>query len=145
MPRGCLFALHPDPVVMYLPPLKVPPPTFGLTPTNMDLDMAYFLAARGVYGWVGSGPILGWQLSHWWAPGQFTPNVLLEADVCADPLHLHHGVTSCHSERSQHQTSTQAHMKHLPVDIKSNCQPSLPPNLALYCYQPTLHIKGKPC
>lgn len=49
---------------------KVPPPAFGLAPTNMDLDMAYFLAARGPYAWVGSGPILGWQLSHWWAPGQ---------------------------------------------------------------------------
>ena len=26
--------------------------------------------ARGEYGWIGSGPVLGWQLSHWWAPGQ---------------------------------------------------------------------------
>jgi hypothetical protein len=49
---------------------EVPPPVFGLTPTNVDLDMAHFLLARGEYGWVGAGPLLGWKLSHWWAPGQ---------------------------------------------------------------------------
>eukprot|EP00040_Diaphanoeca_grandis_P022888 m.123759 g.123759 ORF g.123759 m.123759 type:complete len:487 (-) comp29011_c0_seq1:136-1596(-) len=49
---------------------KVPPPTFGLKAVNMDLDMAFFLAVRGPYAWVGSGPILGWQLSHWWVEGQ---------------------------------------------------------------------------
>ena len=49
---------------------KVPSPTFGLVPINMDLDMAYFLLARGPYGWIGSGPILGWQLSHWWTKGK---------------------------------------------------------------------------
>jgi hypothetical protein len=49
---------------------EVPPPAFGLAPTNMDLDMAYFLVARGPYAWVGSGPVLGWKLSHWWATGQ---------------------------------------------------------------------------
>ena len=48
----------------------MPPPTFGLAPVNLDLDMAYYLVARGEYAWVGSGPILGWQLSHWWAPGK---------------------------------------------------------------------------
>lgn len=49
---------------------KVPPPTFGLSATNLELDIAYFLVARGPYGWIGSGKVLGWQLSHWWAPGQ---------------------------------------------------------------------------
>eukprot|EP00037_Helgoeca_nana_P017407 m.165099 g.165099 ORF g.165099 m.165099 type:complete len:237 (+) comp23978_c0_seq2:699-1409(+) len=49
---------------------KVQPPVFGLSPTNMDLDMAHYLVARGPYGWIGSGKVLGWQLSHWWAPGQ---------------------------------------------------------------------------
>ena len=49
---------------------KVQPPTFGLAAVNLDLDMAYYLVARGVYAWVGSGPILGWQLSHWWARGK---------------------------------------------------------------------------
>ena len=51
---------------------KVPPPTFGLAPVNPDLDMnmAYYLVARGKYAWVGSWPILGWQMSHWWARGK---------------------------------------------------------------------------
>jgi hypothetical protein len=49
---------------------KVQPPMFGVAPVNMDLDMAYFLVARGEYAWIGSGPILGWQLSHWWATGK---------------------------------------------------------------------------
>ena len=48
----------------------IPPPAYGVAAPDAALDVAYFLLTRAPFAWLGSGPMLGWHMSHWWAPGK---------------------------------------------------------------------------
>eukprot|EP01079_Euglenida_sp_SAG-EU17-18_P004667 gene4667-4857_t len=86
-----------EPLVFNIDYEEVPAPAYGVRPVNAELDMAYYLLARGRYAWVGAGRLMGWLVSHWWTAGQardIGPRDISETQPGAQPKPLHSG-TPC--------------------------------------------------